>query len=539
MSRATHTAQPSAKLFTITPCLCSALIVVSTLCCTKASEPPEIDTAADTATDTGGVTDSGAVADTTTPPQDTSQPPQCTPADAVTACKDFNPCTEDNCVGGKCENPPIAGCCTSPAQCDDGVACTEDKCMGSKCTHAFEDNLCCLTAKDCNDGEPCTENVCAANHCVFPWTPAADCKCIANFQCDDKNPCTQGTCKLGACVYESLSGDLCCTADADCDDKSAATFDACQQGICWNKAVACLGDDDCVSPNPCDSGTCANGKCTFTQTASNCCVTHSDCDDAISGTVDRCVNASCVHDLGDPQTCASDADCTPPNGCVQTACNKTAGLCSMSPATAPTSVVTCCSSSNDCEGSTTCVQNTCEAFQCVAKAAGEYKEVAAWNFDDGTLGGWTVVGDGKPAKWQITDNQAISKPNSMYFGQLPQKNYDVGTTAGTVTSPVIEPLAGATQVRLRFNRNVDTELGPAKDKCWLTLLTGGNETVIWEKNDNNGPGLNWKSEDIDITQQAKGPFQLKFHFDSMDGKLNRGKYQGVYVDNVIVDVPCP
>lgn len=51
-------------------------------------------------------------------------------------CNDNNPCTTDSCVGGTCQNTPIAGCCTTDAQCDDGDPCTTDSCVSSACQHS-------------------------------------------------------------------------------------------------------------------------------------------------------------------------------------------------------------------------------------------------------------------------------------------------------------------------------------------------------------------------------------------------------------------
>jgi hypothetical protein len=59
-------------------------------------------------------------------------------------CNDGNPCTQDTCVSGFCQNPAVAAgtSCT-----DDGNACTNDVCSGGVCTHP--DNGSCGTS-------PCT-----------------------------------------------------------------------------------------------------------------------------------------------------------------------------------------------------------------------------------------------------------------------------------------------------------------------------------------------------------------------------------------------
>jgi len=158
------------------------------------------------------------------------------------------------------------------------------------------------------------------------------------------------------------------------------------------------------------------------------------------------------------------------------------------------------------------------------------------NFDKTAVTGWTILGDGKKAKWQVSTNQAISKPNSLYYGILPDKNYHVGgSTKGSATSPVITPPAGP--VHLSFQRNAAIEPGTANDKLWLELVQGTSVTTIWDKTYKKGPGVGWKLVELDISSQIKGPFQLRFQFDSVDGKDNFK--EGVYVDDVAILTTCP
>jgi hypothetical protein len=159
----------------------------------------------------------------------------------------------------------------------------------------------------------------------------------------------------------------------------------------------------------------------------------------------------------------------------------------------------------------------------------------ASEWDDCTLGDWSVTGDGKAALWQIDDSQAISKPCSLYYGQLPAQNYDVGPTSGSILSPLITPPAGS--VQLRFQRNIDTEPGQAKDLVWLDVVTEGSSTTVWDKSYEGGPGKGWKAVELDLTAIVNGPFQLRFSFDSGDGIDNGGA--GVFVDDVRLVSPCP
>jgi predicted ribosomally synthesized peptide with SipW-like signal peptide len=85
-------------------------------------------------------------------------------------CDDQNPCTDDACVDGACENIPN----TEP--CDDGLFCTEtDTCSDSQCVGAGnpcegtdlpvcdeDGDQCveCMGDLDCDDDEKCTDNEC-------------------------------------------------------------------------------------------------------------------------------------------------------------------------------------------------------------------------------------------------------------------------------------------------------------------------------------------------------------------------------------------
>jgi hypothetical protein len=159
------------------------------------------------------------------------------------------------------------------------------------------------------------------------------------------------------------------------------------------------------------------------------------------------------------------------------------------------------------------------------------------SFDGPTLT-WDVVADTTTAKWQLATAQFISPSFSLYFGSLPEKTIDVGTTEGSVTSPVINP--NLTQpVLLVFQRNAAVEAITSVDKFWLEVVdeTSGLATEVWNKNYNFGPGLGWKSVLLDLSDAVSGPFRLRFVFDSVDalaGPLN----EGVYVDDVQIGVPC-
>jgi hypothetical protein len=105
-------------------------------------------------------------------------------------CADANPCTDDDCVGGLCQNTP------NTAACDDGNVCTSnDTCANRTCNGEMVLG-CCLADCECNDGNACTVgDSCQANTCA-PGAPVV---------CDDGNVCTAEVCEpaSGSCVATS------------------------------------------------------------------------------------------------------------------------------------------------------------------------------------------------------------------------------------------------------------------------------------------------------------------------------------------------
>ena len=179
---------------------------------------------------------------------------------------------------------------------------------------------------------------------------------------------------------------------------------------------------------------------------------------------------------------------------------------------------------------------TCAEMTCVQEPTGGTATVWSAPWADGTLDGWTVTDDGKEAKWQITDAQAISSPYSLYYGRLPEMDYDVGKTTGSVLSPLITPPAETTGLTLHFWRSANIEPIVSSDKLWLELVTDGATQLLWDKNDDGGPGLGWQQEDLDLTSVVTGPFQLRFVFDSVDDVNNAGL--GVFVDDLELLQDC-
>ena len=97
-------------------------------------------------------------------------------------------------------------------------------------------------------------------------------------------------------------------------------------------------------------------------------------------------------------------------------------------------------------------------------------------------------------------------------------------------------VVGATGLELRFWRSANIEPIVSSDKLHLELVTDGATQVLWDKNDDGGPGLGWKQEVIDVQALVTGPFQLRFVFDSVDDVNN--SQLGVLVDDVELVQDC-
>ena len=488
------------------------------------------------------------VVDTTTPdaftPLDSGQPldtpppvdipaPECTETNAEFKCNDNLPCTADACEAGACVHAPIAGCCVTDEECDDGIGCTVDECtsVGHKCLNTPEDSLCCTSADACDDGDPCTQDACAANHCVAPHTAGPTCGCSSPLQCDDGNPCTADDCNGGTCAYASTGAPGCCVTGADCDDGDPETTDACEQGTCASHPAACAADADCATTDPCMAASCQGGVCVLTAADPLCCTTDGDCDDGAAVTTDRCVASRCVHGLGEPEPCGQDGSCAAPGPCATAECVADAGLCTVTPTQAPG----CCTTASDCLAGP-CQEATCEALQCKS-APGPKKTLWEDTFPTGTLDGWDVESDGTAAKWQIGGEVVISAPHSLYYGRLPEQDYDVGHTQGTARSPEQAAPAPGQELWVSFWVNPLVEVIFSEDKVWVTLESGGKETTIWSKSDlKDVPIPGWKHVEKEVSTLVSGPFRIALHFDSVDGKMN--DYKGVFVDDVRVQAPC-
>jgi hypothetical protein len=298
-------------------------------------------------------------------------------------CDDGNPCTTDTCADNFCFNESNA------AICSDGFLNTiNDACVGGFCLGQV---VGCLVKEDCRDWNPCTADDCVVGSCVYDAAPlinypctdgdvltindiciAGYCigipyECLFDNQCNDGNDCTIDTCNTDdhQCYNVADDGRLCndheiltindscfagvcvgiyaqCKLDSDCDDDNLCTEDhcndqhfceypfnddpcddsflntagdTCHEGFCVGAAIECLVTKDCNDSNYCTMDSCAAGFCVYSAADMN----GQACTDEDATTVnDQCFAGLC---FGTNTACFFDNKCNDFNPCTDDDCD--------------------------------------------------------------------------------------------------------------------------------------------------------------------------------------------------------------------------
>ncbi len=498
--------------------LLAALIPFALTCCVSVSEPIG---GADAASPGAGDGAKGDVEDVVVD----SGPRACT--------------TDDECGSAFC----VRGTCRS-RQCEGDEDCADrgplwrcDEEAGRCVECAADDRRCleveCAAALHCQDFEHCTEDLCVDYECEH--RPIEGC-CSKDDECSDGVDCTIDRCQVGRCTF-TRRDNFCCLDDEDCDDRDDCTADRCRDHSCLHPRgdgpeCACQVDLECEDHDPCTGQACVEGRCTYTASgAAGCCEVGRDCDDGDEATFEDCEDGRCV--AADSPECGAGAECASSNACLAGSC--VLGHCHFE----PRSTQGCCDALSDCPEAALCQRAGCAEFSCtVETVTGPF---AVWEEGfDGEEGldalGWEVEPDGSGAAWRRTTALSVSHPGSLYYGTPDAGGFDVGVTAGNVTSPPLTVPAGRSAT-LSFMIATDTEPGFERDVVAVDLLTAGGPVQIFAKDELLGSTqLAWRSIQIALPEGADGA-RLRFAFDSVDEKLNDGR--GVFVDDVQVTVDCP
>ncbi len=223
---------------------------------------------------------------------------------SATACNDGSKCTDDQCVGGSCLNPPIT--------CDDGKPCTEDSCVP-----AVGCQFTPLPGTPCDDGAFCTQNdICASGMCE--GDPVL---CDDGDACNGVETCNpaDGSCLLGT-PLNCDDGNVCtldsCNPAAGCEHANEPPAKSCDDGNLCTSGDHCNGSGSCIGglgkfcpvplpANPCKVSTCnpATGACKLQNKPNG-----TACDNKTGcATGDKCQNGICV----DPSLCLTPGGASP------------------------------------------------------------------------------------------------------------------------------------------------------------------------------------------------------------------------------------
>ncbi len=337
--------------------------------------------------------------------------------------------------------------CQSDLECDDGNYCNGSEscettgacsngpvaCTGSICDEENDRCVNCLSDNDCSDGVFCNgSETCDGSGQCQPGASAC-----AGSECDEQG---------GRCVS--------CLNAMDCDDGIACTIDSCENGECdsspqnslCSNGVFCDGAELCEPGQGCVSGVeeCADAFCD--EVSSRCveCLSHADCDDSVSCTLDTCdeITGSCSTTpqdslCGNGLFCDGEESCDPQLGCQA--------------------------------GSTPCAVCDEQTDQCEASGCSE--DNAA---DLGARGAHTVIaGDACtkltqfPSWWQWTSRQAQLQSNGT-------GNFPIGFTW-------TQECSGAGGSGILAHPWASTALGAVSENCAVLIqFTGsGNLGVTW------------------------------------------------------------
>jgi photosystem II stability/assembly factor-like uncharacterized protein len=303
-------------------------------------------------------------------------------------CDDGDDCTENQCVDGRCENPPVIDgtlCTDNGTYCDGIEACQlglcqspGDPCPGTECntcqeslgtcfdpagTACTDDGDFCTGTEECDGAGTCasTGYPCGAQMCDPIGEACVDCledtdcpfchicdgsgTCVATPEGQDtKNECDPLICRTGDC-----DGSGNCGVEPDttvCNDGLYCTVnDECTGGICDGTGRNCSAASD-----DCNTGVCNDTSDQCEPQPAN---QGLPCDDALYCTVGEVCNAS-----GD---CTGGAarDCTAENDqCNVGACDDGGDTCYPDPAPLE---------GQPCDDSDLCTENeTCQAGSCPA-----------------------------------------------------------------------------------------------------------------------------------------------------------------------------
>ena len=320
-------------------------------------------------------------------------------------------------------------------------------------------------------------------------------------------------------------------------------------------ATGCQSNADCnAPPNECyaPEGTCSNsGECSYAPSGA-CCEDDTDCDDSNVCTLDVCILGECHHQKL-LACCTSDVDCGTDTPCVVGTCDVPTHKCSYEQLDDDL----CCSVDSDCEGADSFCGVACESAVCVSQASDKAQTPLDIVFTE-EVDGWEAQPSGGQYRWRETEDEAVSEPRSMYFGDNQTEHYCFqwfGTPSGDAVLPGpsgdnpvflggVIAFDASGKTTLKFQVRADVRQHAERDTIAVRLDNGnGQQTVVWTKAALGEDQYDeWVAFEIDLTPHAPFQGQIRFLFDVVNRNGQGGCYNGgtgVYFDDVEVVQTCP
>lgn len=356
----------------------------------------------------------------------------------------------------------------------------------------------------------------------------------------DLGPCEVATCDEDdqQCGVEPRPNGEQCTPDDLCQ-----TGGTCTNGICSGVMEDCFLEP---VPNECFNSVCnpMTGQCE--PEPGNDGITCTDMTDLCS------VNNTCsggVCGNGMPKDCSALTQ-----GCDVGTCDPLTGQCTVIPGMNGQS----CDDLDGCTSGEVCMGGTCGggtlngtcsgaavADGCCPPSCDDTNDldcaVCNYGFDSGTLEGWTVTNScASGTGWTVHTGQSASGTHALYYGNPATGDYACGGTlsSGEARSTLITLTPGTPSVS--FDVWIDTEDGTFYDQLGLWVMPSG--TKVWDRNDftqgaSGSTGGAFVSQTVDLSAFAGQTIQLEFRFDTVDSAIN--STEGVYIDSISADGPCP
>jgi hypothetical protein len=199
----------------------------------------------------------------------------------------------------------------------------------------------------------------------------------------------------------------------------------------------------------------------------------------------------------------------------------------------------------DIDDSFVTLQTTLASAQRGAVLGGNLAPAQTFDFESGQQG--FTIDNGPfpghvPGLWHLSTRRGAqpghSPVTSFYFGREIEGDYNVGNTAGTITSGPIA-LPNNPGAELAFNYVLLTEGDPSFDRAEVQVSTNGGATFTTVLSSASAAQLPlsgvWRNATFSLANFAGQTVLIRFSFDTIDRAVN--VFEGWYVDDVRITTP--